>query len=65
MISVDQLVVVIIIFNLSLARADLLHMIYCVYIGYSGCERDKKLNKLQHWAYMALVFLCQNRFSHP
>lgn len=57
--------VVIIILNLSLAKADLLHIIYYVYIGYGGYEREKKLNKLQHWAYMALVFVCQNRFSHP
>lgn len=56
--------VVIIILNLSPAGADLLHMIYCVYIGYSGCERDRHLNKLQYLAYMALVFVCQNRFSH-
>lgn len=56
---------VIMILNLYPAGPDLLHMIYCVYIGYNGCERDKQLNKLQHWAYMALVFVCQNRFSPP
>lgn len=56
--------VVIIILNLSPAGADPLHMIYCIYLGHSGCERDKQLNKLQYLAYMVLVFVCQNRFSH-
>lgn len=59
----DQLMMVIIILNLFPAGADLLHMIYCVYIGYSECERDKQLNKFQYLAYMVLVFVYQNRFS--
>lgn len=61
----DQLMVVTIILHLPPARADLLHMMYYVYMGYSGCERDKQLNKLQYWANMVLVFVCQNRFCHP
>lgn len=64
MIGTDHLMMVIIILNLSPAGADLLHVIYCVCIGYSGCERDKQLNNLQYLAYMALVFVYQNRFSH-